>query len=101
MPGGWQGSTRAYRLPGNWKRLRASILDRDGGVCQIRLPGCTGLATEVDHIRPGDDHSESNLRAACQSCNQRANIATRPRPPSEKRPRERHPGLLPRSNGSA
>jgi 5-methylcytosine-specific restriction endonuclease McrA len=90
---GWAGSTRRGRLPGNWRAIRQRVLDRDGGVCQIRLDGCTGWATEVDHIVPGDDHGEHNLRAACQSCNARTNIATRPTKPPTRRAPEKHPGL--------
>src|SRR6266542_3535942 len=37
-----------YRLPA-WKRLRERIL-RERPRCEIRLPGCTGRATSVDHI---------------------------------------------------
>lgn len=94
MTGGWQGSTRSSRLPKGWAKIRARILARDGHLCQIRLPGCTVAATEVDHIHPGDDHHPDNLRAACTHCNRAANHATRPRPPSLRRPPEQHPGLL-------
>ncbi|MGH3793304.1 MAG: HNH endonuclease [Pseudonocardiaceae bacterium] len=62
-------------------------------ICRIGLPSCTITATEVDHIIPGDNHDDSNLRAACHHCNQRANI-TRPRPPSMRRPAELHPGII-------
>ena len=55
-----------------WGKRRKVILARDGGACQIRSPGCTRLATEVDHIIPrsrgGSDHP-SNLRASCSYCN--------------------------------
>src|SRR5215470_11844251 len=61
-----------------WKRLRKYIRNRDGNVCQIKLPGCKGVATSVDHIRePGPPElgldylffDQSNCRAACRSCN--------------------------------
>ena len=55
-----------------WKKIRKRILGRDGGVCQIKAPGCTVLATEIDHIiarwKGGSDHP-SNLQAACRPCN--------------------------------
>jgi 5-methylcytosine-specific restriction protein A len=89
----WQGSTRAARLPGNWARLRRIVLCRDKYICQVELDCCTTRATEVDHIRPRDDHSPANLRAACHACNQRRNIETRPRKPTLTRPTEAHPGL--------
>jgi 5-methylcytosine-specific restriction endonuclease McrA len=89
----WEGSTRSSRLPPGWKRLRTAILERDGFVCQLRLPCCTGLATEADHIVPGDDHSLANLQAACSDCNAAKNHAQRPRPAPLHREREAHPGL--------
>lgn len=89
-------NNRRYRLPPNWKTLRLQILRRDQWRCQIRYEGyCTGKATDVDHYGADpDDHRPQSLRAACSACNQRRNILTRPKPPSTKRPKERHPGLL-------
>lgn len=66
-----QGRKAVYRGP--WKRVRATVLERDGYVCQIGLLGCSGQATCVDHITPvswgGAWYDPSNLRAACWSCN--------------------------------
>lgn len=57
-----------------WQRTRRHILERDNYRCQIQLPGCTILATEVDHIQPlargGPPLDPANLRAACRHCNQ-------------------------------
>lgn len=63
---GWAGgSTRA------WRRTRALVLQRDRNLCQLRLAGCTGIATCAHHTRgraaTGDDHRF--LVAACDSCN--------------------------------
>lgn len=52
-----------------FQRLRPMVLDRDGHVCQVRLPGCVGKATHVDHIIPGGPNELTNLRAACAPCN--------------------------------
>ena len=56
-----------------WQALRPAILERDGHLCQIQLPGCTGTATDVDHIVPiaegGRRLDPDNLRAACGWCN--------------------------------
>ncbi|HSS11155.1 MAG TPA: HNH endonuclease signature motif containing protein [Acidimicrobiales bacterium] len=56
-----------------WRELRVYVLDRDGGLCQIRGPGCTKWATEVDHITSRADGGaiwdDANLRAACRHCN--------------------------------
>ena len=57
-----------------WKRLRLLALQRDGYLCRIGLPGCSGLATCVDHITPLAVAPElalelDNLRSSCQRCN--------------------------------
>lgn len=64
----WAGSDRRATLPRNWATITRRILDRDGYRCQIRDPGCTLLATEVDHIDDRDDHRPANLRGACHPC---------------------------------
>ena len=55
-----------------WDRLRASILKRDGYVCQIGGGAgyCKLWATTVDHIdgNPHNNHP-ANLQAACRECN--------------------------------
>src|SRR5699024_1979285 len=65
----WNNSNRRQRLPVDWERRRKRILKRDNWQCRhICDDGtrCPELATEVDHIRPGDDHREPNLRALCE-----------------------------------
>lgn len=58
---------------GAWPRIRRTILDRDGHRCQIKLVGCLGAASCVDHIVPtllgGAWYDPDNLRAACAPCN--------------------------------
>jgi 5-methylcytosine-specific restriction endonuclease McrA len=62
---GWEScSTR------EWRRIRKRVLDRDGHRCQLKLEGCTTLATHVHHLAgkaAGDE--ESKLVAACPHCN--------------------------------
>lgn len=94
----WEGSDRRDRLPPNWAtEIVPRILKRDQNRCRIRLPGCITLATEVDHIRRGDDHRDANLQSACPWCHARKSSAegnaARVRY-SRRRPPERHPGLL-------
>jgi 5-methylcytosine-specific restriction endonuclease McrA len=53
---------------------RPVVLAEAGYRCEIRLAGCRGTATTVDHITPlidGGTHARTNLRAACVSCNSR------------------------------
>jgi 5-methylcytosine-specific restriction endonuclease McrA len=55
---------------------RKAIFARDGYRCQIRLEGCLGEATEIDHIirkEWGGSDQPDNLRAACGWCNNRLN----------------------------
>jgi 5-methylcytosine-specific restriction endonuclease McrA len=56
-----------------WQRLRAWVLARDGGMCQIRGPKCKRYATDADHIvsraEGGDMWDPRNLRASCKPCN--------------------------------
>lgn len=58
----------ARKAPRNWATIRATVLRRDGGQCQINGPRCTGRATAADHIEAGDDHRLSNLQAVCVKC---------------------------------
>lgn len=56
-----------------WQRTRRFVLERDGYQCQLQLPGCTILATQIDHITPlsagGAPYDHANLRASCRHCN--------------------------------
>lgn len=96
---GWESSGRRQQLPENWFRLRKQVLRECGGRCEMRIEGCLGVATEVDHIRPGDDHSRTNLRGVCRRChalkssgegNSRLSELRR----LKRRPEGRHPGAL-------
>ena len=94
----WSSSDRAARLPSNWATLRQSILKRDGYLCCINGPGCTMLATEVDHITHGDDHRPSNLQAVCHACHTRKTASEAKGAQSAirvkgRRPPEQHPGM--------
>ena len=93
----WSSSDRRERLPRNWSTIRLAVLKRDGYQCRIHGQGCTWLATEVDHIIPGDDHRLENLQALCHRCHAgktafeaaEAQRAVRAR---GRRPTETHPG---------
>lgn len=92
----WTGSTRRARLPRGWTRLRLAVLERDGYVCQLSYPYiCVRTATQVDHVVNNDDHSISNLQAACSPCHGRksAREGHANRVPL-RRPPERHPGMI-------
>lgn len=56
-----------------WRKVRSQVLERDGYRCLVGMEGCTGAATQVDHIHPlafgGQPYEMSNLRASCASCN--------------------------------
>lgn len=91
----WETSDRRERLPANWPEIRRGVLKDAGWRCQIRLPGCTSMATEVDHVRFRDETSP--LQAACSHCHGKKSamegVAQRARlRAARKRPAPRHPG---------
>ncbi len=97
MGDSWVGSNRRARLPVDWRsRIRPEVFARPRGrVCALRFAElCTVYATEVDHIRPGDDHSPANLQPVCRPCHLKKSAdeaaAVRPR---MRRPPETHPAL--------
>jgi hypothetical protein len=56
----------------HWQRIRKLRLIFAGGLCELRLPGCTVYATHV-HLDPafGGNHDAATLadtRACCSSC---------------------------------
>jgi hypothetical protein len=57
-----------------WARVRPAVLERDGYRCRVRARGCTGAATQVDHVvsvvEGGSWFDPDNLRASCSHCNQ-------------------------------
>ena len=61
---------------GAWRRARRLVLQRDHYLCQLRISKkCTGIATEVHHIKPLEDYPElglelSNLTSCCWWCHE-------------------------------
>lgn len=54
----------------DWKR--DLIFERCQGKCELKLEGCTNIATEVDHLIPvskGGSDDITNLRGSCSNCN--------------------------------
>lgn len=98
----WARSTRRDRLPVDWPARRLRVLIRDGYRCTATDPynsRCPEPATDVDHVRPGDDHNEDNLTSLCgwhharKSAREGAAAAHARRQP-RRRPPEPHPGAL-------
>jgi 5-methylcytosine-specific restriction endonuclease McrA len=96
----WDGKTRSSQLvrTAAWRKVRAQVLKRDRNRCQLREPGCTVEATQVDHIvnvgAGGAPLDPKNLQSACPTCNGRkagreATVARN----AWKRTPEKHPGL--------
>lgn len=96
----WKTSNRGSRLPPDWPQRKRAVKARDKGICYI----CGGPgADSVDHIRPGDDHSLSNLALAHLNvwpfCHRRKSTkeghdTQRQIRALGKMPVEPHPGLL-------
>ena len=56
----------------HWRTVRPRVMLRDGGLCQLKLPGCTIYATAVHHLLAppaGHPFAADNLAASCRSCN--------------------------------
>ncbi|MGE3794455.1 MAG: HNH endonuclease [Dehalococcoidia bacterium] len=74
-PKPWATKTAHRGISGyEWERRRQAVIERDGGLCQLRLEGCTEIATTADHIVPmalGGTEDLGNLRASCGACNER------------------------------
>ena len=58
-----------------WRRTSTAKLSAAGYKCEAQLPGCTGLATDVHHIKPIQTPEGWNLRldwdnleAVCVRC---------------------------------
>lgn len=52
--------------------VRAKVIETWGNACWLRLPGCTGVGEEDDHIVPyahGGMDTVANIRRACKHCN--------------------------------
>lgn len=101
----WERSDRRQELPPDWPTTRRRIFHRDGYRCTWRdIYGkrCEEPATDVDHIKRGNDHRDSNLRSLCgwhhdkKSAAEGGQAAAAVRRQHDKKFRrtETHPGLL-------
>jgi 5-methylcytosine-specific restriction endonuclease McrA len=66
----------AYMRSAKWQRVRMAVFARDGFECRLRLDGCEGEATTIDHksyehFGQGDAAEIADCRPACMSCNKR------------------------------
>jgi 5-methylcytosine-specific restriction protein A len=92
----WEHSTRRRRLPPDWPKRREQTKKRAGGQCEHMQHGvrCVLPGNECDHIVAGDNHSLENLQWLCAPHHrEKTQREARAAQVSEKRPRERHPGL--------
>lgn len=59
----------AQRYGAEWRRARLACLQAARWRCEIRLGGCAGTASEVNHVDgAANDPHHRNLRAACKPC---------------------------------
>ncbi len=97
----WTNSDRRARLPKGWPTIRRRILRRDDHACTATFSDdrrCGLPATDVDHIIPGDDHSDTNLRSLCGWCHARKSAheggtAAASSAVRQTRPKAPHPAL--------
>lgn len=60
----------AYRAPYSTAEYRRAAREFRGRPCAVRLPGCTGVSTTVDHVVPkARGGGRGELRPACAHCN--------------------------------
>lgn len=56
-----------------WAEVRLTVLNRDGWLCQVKLPGCRGRATTAHHLDDvalyGPSLDVDRLAASCTHCN--------------------------------
>jgi len=110
----WDKSDRRSRLPPDWDKIRRRILKRDSpnglnwrlAECQWKISDpddiCGQKATDVDHIRRGDDHRDSNLQSLCGMHHRRkssseggeGNAVNRRKIDASFRREEDHPGII-------
>jgi hypothetical protein len=90
-------SERHKRLPADWRQRRQAVLKRCGGVCEV--PECQDRATDVDHVKRGDNHDLANLQGLCRhhhalKSSAEGNEQQRINRQRINRPPEQHPGLI-------
>ena len=96
------------RHDGHWRRVRQQVLERDGHRCRLRLPGCVGEASEVDHIIDialgGAVLELANCRAVWAPCHRRRSSLMRGRmrrsPPAREWPKVKAPDENPHAADS-
>jgi hypothetical protein len=55
-----------------WRRARERALRNAEWKCEIRLEGCAGAASQVDHVDGiAADPGHTNLRASCVPCHRK------------------------------
>jgi 5-methylcytosine-specific restriction protein A len=73
------GSLSRSAYDRRWRRLRALILHRDGGLCQPCMrDGRVTKADEVDHIirkADGGRDEQGNLQSICRACHAAKTLA--------------------------
>lgn len=97
----WESDPRSRTATPAHRAWRAHVLTRDGGLCQLRYPGCTTLANEADHIIEvsdgGAELDPANGQAACTHCHAKKTAAHANRKRwstrTHQHPTETHPGL--------
>lgn len=112
MSGGWKDSGRKDRLPSWWPVTVRRIIARDPfclckgcprchyGVRGLPQDGtCQRRSQEADHIIPGDNHRDDNLRGICRPCHSKKSSGEGVAAKAEKKAptglfAEKHPGDL-------
>lgn len=72
----WTPQARSRTATAAHRQWREQVLNRAARRCELREPGCIGVATEADHIirtklRPDLALDLDNGQAACRPCHTR------------------------------
>jgi 5-methylcytosine-specific restriction endonuclease McrA len=62
----------SQRYGSQWRKARLRQLEADGYRCQLRLDGCLGQASQVDHVdQAANDPQHQRLRSVCSPCHRK------------------------------
>lgn len=71
MPSGSRRRANTSAIPAGFTDdVKARVLHRSGGKCELHAPGCRGRATEFHHrrLRRSGDHRYENCLHLCLAC---------------------------------
>jgi hypothetical protein len=62
---------KAPKQPRGWAKARKAVRERSGGLCEVKTPACTGIASDCHHVLNRSQGGKSDVELlldACRSC---------------------------------